>query len=186
MKRTALIVLIAILILALNASAMAVEKVTDHADLSSYIADCAQFGSYQTMVEALLCAASIPYGKLPEACVAELQRKGFEFEYEIFCDYPQDYDVFNVDPDKPELPMMWIAVIHFSPTITLFLRTESEMVPLVSAADDVGMGSGANIWKPVRKPAPGGIMYAHLQFPDPDSQEWISWTFTSRDKFTRE
>ena len=62
MKRRMWICVIVVL-LAIALPAGAVEKLTDQADLRASIADCAQFGQYDALAEALLCAASIPYAQ---------------------------------------------------------------------------------------------------------------------------
>lgn len=163
----------------------AVEKITDNADLSSYIAACKQFGTYEEVAEALLCAACIPYGESPEQCVAVLQDKGFEFQFTISTELPYNVTPFDVTysaDGKAELPMMKEVAIVFSPAITLYLRTEAQMISLVPANDVTGIQDG-NVWMPNEDIDGGKIVGAHLQFFDETSQEWITWTFMSPENY---
>ena len=194
MKRRIWICIIAALVLAVGLPAGAVEKLTDHADMRGYIADCAQFGQYDALAEALLCAASIPYGASPEDCVAELQGKGFDFEYEIYATLPNDVREQIgtwIDGDAGQIPVMREAALVFSPTVALYLRTESTMVDLIPADEDFA-DAGVNVtedmalWKPAGAPTEGSVIAAHLQCFDEASQAWITWTFASADVYKAE
>ena len=193
MKRRMWICVIVVL-LAIALPEGAVEKLTDQADLRASIADCAQFGQYDALAEALLCAASIPYGASLEDCVAELQGKGFDFECEIYAALPNDVREQIetwIDDDAGQIPMMREAALVFSPTVALYLRTESTMVDLIPADEDFA-DAGMNVtedmalWKPAGAPTEGSVIAAHLQCFDEASQAWITWTFASADVYKAE
>ena len=185
MKNRLLISFIIMLVLMSFLPSYAVEKITDKADLSNYIADCEQFGTYEEVAEALLCAACIPYGESPEQCVAVLQDKGFEFQYTISTELPYNVTSFDVTYSTDggaELPMIREVAVVFSPAITLYMRTEAQMISLVPANDEAGIQDG-NIWMPNEDMHEGKIVGAHLQFFDESSQEWITWTFMSPENY---
>ena len=194
MKRRMWICVIAVLTLAIALPACAEAKLTDQADLRASIADCAQFGQYDALAEALLCAASIPYGAGLEDCVAELQGKGFDFEYEIYAALPNDVreQIGSwIDGDAGQIPVMREAALVFSPTVALYLRTESSMVDLIPADGDFA-DAGVNVtedmalWKPDGEPTEGSVIAAHLQCFDEASQTWITWTFAPSDVYRAE
>ena len=167
------------------------EKENNHVDVSDRIAACEQFGSYKEIAEALFCAACIPYGKSPEDCVAKLQSAGFNFEYEIYPALPNDVSTFDVTYNMdgtPELSMMREVSLTFSPTVALYLRTKSTPIALASAAEEyadrgVAVTEDMEFWKLAEDLPEGKIIAAHLQYFDENTQEWITWTFMSPDKY---
>ena len=182
MKR--IIILLIASIVCLGHMAYAAPMITDHDDLSSYIDGCEKFESYEGLAEALLCAACIPYGESPEDCVALLQEKGFDFEYKIGVNLPYSVDPFEdmtySADGTPRFPMMREAHMVFSPTVSLFLRTESQMIALKTTADDPN-AQRDDLWTPAEPVTGGKVMAAHLQFFDEEAQAWITWTLTSHD-----
>lgn len=168
-----------------SVSTYTVEKITDDQDLSGTIESCKQFGSYEEIAEALLCAACIPYGESPEQCVLELQNRGFEFEYAIGTELPYNVTTFDVTYDaqgNAELPMMKEVALYFSPTVTLYMRTEAQMVDLKPANDVAGM-QNVTMWMPDGDVTEADIISAHLQCFDENTQKWITWTLTSSERY---
>ena len=184
MKRIA-VCLTALVVFASSLPGYAADKLTDNADLSSYIEKCEQFGTYEELAEALLCAACISYGESPEQCVTELQEKGFTFESAISTELSYNADLFDVAYDADgtaRTPMMQEVALIFSSQVTLYLRTEDQMIA-VEPANDVAGIQDADIWMPVEDVTDGNIIAAHLQFFDEDAQEWITWNFMSPDDY---
>lgn len=160
------------------------EMACDNERMTNYIAACKRFGAYGKLAEALLCAACIPYGQSPERCAAELQRKGFEFEYEIYGTLPDGVSLFDAtyaDDGTAQLRMMRELCMTFSPSVSLYLRTASEpvdMIPMeLSDAPDIPM------WTPAEALTGGKIVAAHLQFFNEQTQEWLTWDFTSPESY---
>ena len=181
-KGIVLLLIVSIVCFAYGASA--VSRVTDYDDLTSYIDRCERFEAYEAIAEALLCAACIPYGESPEDCVALLQDKGFDFEYKIGVDMAHDIDLFDdvvySADGTPSLPIMRQVELVFSPVVSLFLRTESQMIALKTTVDNPDV-QRADLWTPAEPVTGGKIMAAHLQFFDKEAQAWITWTLTSDD-----
>ena len=178
------IILLIVSVICFGCGASATSLITDYDDLSSYIDRCERFESYEEIAEALLCAACIPYGESPEDCVALLLEKGFDFEYKIGVDMAHDIDLFDdviySADGTPSLPMMRQVELVFSPVVSLFLRTESQMIALKTTADDPN-AQRDDLWTPAEPVTGGKVMAAHLQFFDEEAQAWITWTLTSDD-----
>ena len=163
---------------------LAPEMARDNERMTNYIAACRRFGGYGKLAEAILCAACIPYGRSPEQCVAELQRKGFKFEHEIYGALPDGVSLFEVsyaDDGTAQLLMMREVCMRFSSSVSLYLRTASEPVDMLPMElpdmPDVPM------WTPAEELTGGAIAAAHLQFFDEQTQEWLTWDFTSPESY---